>query len=119
DILFSNPVPLLSNSEHQSSFNSIQSNFRTFLIIALMEIAPFSIRFKLYDQLELLEFPNKFFIKPVDSHHQGFSVDRRDVNIKPLDAVAGKLFRTGICISFRELLCLIYLSIASLTTPLA
>ncbi|CAF2070530.1 unnamed protein product [Brassica oleracea] len=69
-----------------------------------MEIAPFSSRFKLYDQLELLEFPNKFFIKPVDSHHQGFSVDRRDVNIKPLDA--GKLFRTGICISFRELLCL-------------
>ncbi|CAF2119715.1 unnamed protein product [Brassica napus] len=52
-----------------------------------MEITPFSIRFKLYDQLELLEFPNKFFIKPVDSHHQGFSVDRRDGNIKPLDAV--------------------------------
>ncbi|WZZ02184.1 hypothetical protein YC2023_074512 [Brassica napus] len=50
-----------------------------------MEITPFSIRFKLYDQLELLEFPNKFFIKPVDSHHQGFSVDRRDGNIKPLD----------------------------------
>ncbi|KAH0860001.1 hypothetical protein HID58_088262 [Brassica napus] len=50
-----------------------------------MEIAPFSSRFKLYDQLELLEFPNKFFIKPVDSHHQGFSVDRRVVNIKPLD----------------------------------
>lgn len=52
-----------------------------------MEIAPFSSRFKLYDQLELLEFPNKFFIKPVDSHHQGFSVDRRDVNIKPLDGI--------------------------------
>ncbi|KAH0884660.1 hypothetical protein HID58_060756 [Brassica napus] len=63
-----------------------------------MEIAPFSSRFKLYDQLELLEFPNKFFIKPVDSHHQGFSVDRRDVNIKPLDDRS--------------------LSIASLTTPL-
>ncbi|KAF8095870.1 hypothetical protein N665_0321s0044 [Sinapis alba] len=51
-----------------------------------MEIAPpSSNRFKLYDQLELLEFPDKYVVKPVDSPHEGFSVDRRDGNIKPLD----------------------------------
>nr|XP_018453446.1 PREDICTED: phosphoinositide phosphatase SAC8 [Raphanus sativus] len=51
-----------------------------------MEIAPpSSTRFKLYDQLELLEFPDKYVVKPVDSPHEGFSVDRRDGNIKPLD----------------------------------
>ncbi|CDY64664.1 BnaAnng19630D [Brassica napus] len=50
-----------------------------------MEIAPSSSRFKLYDQLELLEFPDKYVVKPVDSPHEGFSVDRRDGNIKPLD----------------------------------
>ncbi|KAL0727916.1 hypothetical protein Bca4012_024009 [Brassica carinata] len=50
-----------------------------------MEIAPSSSRFKLYDQLQLLEFPDKYVVKPVDSPHEGFSVDRRDGNIKPLD----------------------------------
>ncbi|CAN6916406.1 unnamed protein product [Brassica oleracea] len=50
-----------------------------------MEIAPSSSRFKLYDQLELLEFPDKYVVKPVDSPHEGFSVDRRDGNIKPID----------------------------------
>ncbi|CAH8308785.1 unnamed protein product [Eruca vesicaria subsp. sativa] len=51
-----------------------------------MEIVPSSSRFKLYDQLQLLEFPDKYVLKPVDSPpHHGFSVDRRDGNIKPLD----------------------------------
>lgn len=53
-----------------------------------MEIAPpSSSRFKLYDQLQLLEFPDNYVVKPVDSPQQGFSVDRRDGNIKPLDGI--------------------------------
>ncbi|KAG2330425.1 hypothetical protein Bca4012_019985 [Brassica carinata] len=52
-----------------------------------MEIAPFSSRLKLYDQVELLEIPDKFVIKPVDLHHQGFSVDHGGGNIKPLDGI--------------------------------
>ncbi|CAH2064359.1 unnamed protein product [Thlaspi arvense] len=50
-----------------------------------MEIVPSSSRFKLYDQFELLEFPDMYVVKPVESPHEGFSVDRRDGNIKPLD----------------------------------
>ncbi|KAL1199801.1 Phosphoinositide phosphatase SAC8 [Cardamine amara subsp. amara] len=50
-----------------------------------MEIVPSSSRFKLYDQFELLEFPDKYVVKPIESPHEGFSVDRRDGNIKPLD----------------------------------
>ncbi|VVB05392.1 unnamed protein product [Arabis nemorensis] len=50
-----------------------------------MEIAPSSSRFKLHDQFELLEFPDKFVVKPIESTNEGFSVDRRDGNIKPLD----------------------------------
>ncbi|KAL0846615.1 hypothetical protein Bca101_019861 [Brassica carinata] len=91
-----------------------------------MEIAPFSSRLKLYDQVELLEIPDKFVIKPVDLHHQGFSVDHGGGNIKPLDAVV-------LAVVFDVTFWLIYfariashffssdrsLSIASLTTPLA
>ncbi|XP_019101906.1 PREDICTED: phosphoinositide phosphatase SAC8-like [Camelina sativa] len=52
-----------------------------------MEIAPSSSRFKLNDQFKLLEFPDKYVVTPVDSPHEGggFSVNRRDGNIKPLD----------------------------------
>ncbi|XP_023637972.1 phosphoinositide phosphatase SAC8 isoform X1 [Capsella rubella] len=51
-----------------------------------MEIAPpSSSRFKLYDEFKLLEFSDKYVLKPVDSSHEGFAVDRRDGNIKPLD----------------------------------
>ncbi|XP_020882616.1 phosphoinositide phosphatase SAC8 isoform X1 [Arabidopsis lyrata subsp. lyrata] len=50
-----------------------------------MEIVPSSSRFKLYDQFELLEFPDKYVVKPIESPEEGFSVDRRDGNIKPLD----------------------------------
>ncbi|ESQ45330.1 hypothetical protein EUTSA_v10010245mg [Eutrema salsugineum] len=50
-----------------------------------MEIASSSSRFKLYDLFELLEFPDKYVVKPVESPHEGFSVDRRDGHIKSLD----------------------------------
>jgi len=50
-----------------------------------MEIAPSTSRFKLYDQFELLEFPDKYVVKPIESPEEGFSVNRRDGNIKPLD----------------------------------
>lgn len=46
-------------------------------------------RFKLYDQLELLEFKDKYVIKSVASPDQGFSIGRRDGNIEPIN---GKLF---------------------------
>lgn len=42
-------------------------------------------RFKLHDQLELLEFKDKYVIKSVESTDQGFSIDRRDGNIEPLN----------------------------------
>ncbi|KFK34427.1 hypothetical protein AALP_AA5G143400 [Arabis alpina] len=42
-------------------------------------------RFKLHDQFELLEFPDKYVVKPIESPIEAFSVDRRDGNIKPLD----------------------------------
>ncbi|XP_019084839.1 PREDICTED: phosphoinositide phosphatase SAC8 isoform X3 [Camelina sativa] len=52
-----------------------------------MEIAPSLTRFKLNDQFKLLEFPDKYVVTPVDSspHEGGFSVNRRDGNIKRLD----------------------------------
>ncbi|CAN8254722.1 unnamed protein product [Cochlearia groenlandica] len=52
-----------------------------------MEIASSSSssRFKLYDQFELLEFPDNYVVKPVASPLDGFSVDRRDGNFKSLD----------------------------------
>ncbi|GAY32017.1 hypothetical protein CUMW_000120 [Citrus unshiu] len=52
-----------------------------------MEIEPSlsSGRFKLHDQLELLEFKDQYVIKSVESPDQGFSIDRRDGNIEPLN----------------------------------
>ena len=46
-------------------------------------------RFKLYDQLELQEFQDKYVIKSVESPDQGFSIGRRDGNVEPLN---GKRF---------------------------
>lgn len=53
----------------------------------IMEIEPSlsSGRFKLHDQLELLEFKDQYVIKSVESPDQGFSIDRRDGNIEPLN----------------------------------
>uniref|UniRef100_A0A2N9I274 SAC domain-containing protein n=1 Tax=Fagus sylvatica TaxID=28930 RepID=A0A2N9I274_FAGSY len=42
-------------------------------------------RFKLYDQLELQEFQDKYVIKSVESPDQGFSIGRRDGNVEPLN----------------------------------
>ncbi|KAE8099187.1 hypothetical protein FH972_017190 [Carpinus fangiana] len=42
-------------------------------------------RFKLYDHLKLQEFQDKFVIKAVESPDQGFSIDRRDGHIGPLN----------------------------------
>ncbi|XP_050243955.1 phosphoinositide phosphatase SAC8 isoform X2 [Quercus robur] len=41
-------------------------------------------RFKLYDQLELQEFQDKYVIKSIESPNQGFSIGRRDGNVEPL-----------------------------------
>lgn len=56
-----------------------------------MEIQAFSGGFKLYDQLELQEFQDKFVINSLQSPDQGFSISRRDGNIEPLnnDTVLG------------------------------
>lgn len=42
-------------------------------------------RFKLYEKLELQEFQEKFVIKSMESPSHGFSIDRHDGNIEPLD----------------------------------
>ncbi|XP_021288989.1 phosphoinositide phosphatase SAC8 [Herrania umbratica] len=49
-----------------------------------MEIGSSSGNFKLYDQLELLEYQDKFVIKAVESPDQGFSICRLEGNIEPL-----------------------------------
>ncbi|XP_030924436.1 phosphoinositide phosphatase SAC8 isoform X2 [Quercus lobata] len=41
-------------------------------------------RFKLFDQLELQEFQDKYVIKSIESPNQGFSIGRRDGNVEPL-----------------------------------
>ncbi|CAI9758899.1 unnamed protein product [Fraxinus pennsylvanica] len=41
--------------------------------------------FKLWNELELHEFPNKFVIKSIESPDQGFSISRFDGNINKLD----------------------------------
>ncbi|KAH7514644.1 hypothetical protein FEM48_Zijuj11G0111200 [Ziziphus jujuba var. spinosa] len=41
-------------------------------------------RFKLYEELELQEFHDKFVIKSVESPNRGFSIGRQDGNIEPL-----------------------------------
>lgn len=42
-------------------------------------------RYKLYEQLELQEFQEKFVIKSLQSPFHGFAIDRHDGNIQPLD----------------------------------
>lgn len=42
-------------------------------------------KFKLYEELELQEFQDKFVIKSVQAPGQGFSIGRRDGTIEPLD----------------------------------
>ncbi|KAL2500485.1 Phosphoinositide phosphatase SAC8 [Forsythia ovata] len=45
--------------------------------------------FKLWSELELQEFPNKFVIKSMESPDQGFSISRLDGNIIKLDGDEG------------------------------
>ncbi|XP_059639037.1 phosphoinositide phosphatase SAC8 isoform X2 [Cornus florida] len=51
-----------------------------------MEIEASSAHFKLWNQLELQEFQDKFLIKSVESPSQGFSIARSDGNIEPLNS---------------------------------
>lgn len=44
-------------------------------------------KFKLYEQLELQEFQDKFVIKSIEAPDQGFSIDRRDGTIEPLNGI--------------------------------
>ncbi|XP_031738378.1 phosphoinositide phosphatase SAC8 isoform X2 [Cucumis sativus] len=46
-------------------------------------------RFKLYDQLELHEFQDRFVVKSVEFPDRGFSINRGDGNIEPLDCDTG------------------------------
>ncbi|XP_050940230.1 phosphoinositide phosphatase SAC8 [Cucumis melo] len=46
-------------------------------------------RFKLYDQLELHEFQDRFVVKSVEFPNRGFSINRGDGNIEPLDCDTG------------------------------
>lgn len=48
--------------------------------------------FKLWSELELHEFPNKFVIKSIESPDQGFSISRFDGNINDLDGQFFSLF---------------------------
>ncbi|KAM1222274.1 hypothetical protein FF1_009929 [Malus domestica] len=41
--------------------------------------------FKLYEELKLQEFQDKFVIKSVAAPDRGFSIDRRDGTIEPLN----------------------------------
>ena len=41
--------------------------------------------FRLYDQLELQEFQDKFVIRAVESPDQGFSIGLRDGDVEPFD----------------------------------
>lgn len=54
-------------------------------------------RFKLYDQLELQEFQDKYVIKSSESPNQGFSIGRRDGNVEPL---TGKTFSVSFSFPF-------------------
>lgn len=46
--------------------------------------------FKLYRELELQEFHDKFVIKSVESPIQGFSINRHDGEIEPVSDHGGK-----------------------------
>ncbi|GAV73568.1 Syja_N domain-containing protein [Cephalotus follicularis] len=63
-----------------------------------MEIESSSPRnFKLYDQLQLLEYQDKYVITSVQSLDQGFSIGRRDGNIEPIndETCAGSPLKTS------------------------
>ncbi|XWS55519.1 hypothetical protein CRYUN_Cryun09bG0007100 [Craigia yunnanensis] len=62
-----------------------------------MEIGSSSRKFKLYDQLDLLEYQDKFVIKSLEYPDQGFSICRREGNIEPL---SGKIFSYSFFILF-------------------
>lgn len=49
-------------------------------------------KFKLYEELELQEFQDKFVIKSVQAPGQGFSIGRRDGTIEPLDGKIASIF---------------------------
>lgn len=42
--------------------------------------------FKIFDQMELLEFKDKYIIRALASSHQGFSISRFDGDIQPLNS---------------------------------
>ncbi|KAF5953607.1 hypothetical protein HYC85_006463 [Camellia sinensis] len=51
-----------------------------------MEIQPHSSNFKLWSELELHEFEDKFVIKAVESSDQGFSIRRSDGNVESINS---------------------------------
>lgn len=51
-----------------------------------MEIQPHSSNFKLWSELELHEFEDKFVIKAVESPDQGFSIRRSDGNLESINS---------------------------------
>ncbi|KAI8014122.1 Phosphoinositide phosphatase SAC8 [Camellia lanceoleosa] len=51
-----------------------------------MEIQPHSSNFKLWSELELHEFEDKFVIKAVESPDQGFSIRRSDGNVESINS---------------------------------
>ncbi|XVE76569.1 hypothetical protein DITRI_Ditri12bG0184000 [Diplodiscus trichospermus] len=62
-----------------------------------MEIGSSSRKFKLYDQLDLQEYQDKFVIKSLEYPDQGFSICRREGNIEPLSdaSPSGKPSKTS------------------------
>ena len=74
-------------------FRSSEKGFLSLLdvVISIMEVVELETgastggRFKLCEKLELQEFQEKFVFKTLDSPSQGFSIDRHDGNIEPLD----------------------------------
>lgn len=56
-------------------------------------------RFKLYDELELQEFQDKFVIKSHESPNQGFWISRLDGNINSLDGNINMLLTSNFFIS--------------------
>ncbi|CAL5388749.1 unnamed protein product [Camellia sinensis] len=74
-----------------SSFSSYSSIDHHRVIVrfdrkAFMEIQPHSSNFKLWSELELHEFEDKFVIKAVESPDQGFSIRRSDGNVESINS---------------------------------
>lgn len=66
-----------------------------------MEVGSSSSNFKLYDQLELLEYEDRLVFKSLESPDKGFSICRRQGNIEPL---SGKSFFFFLSLSLVSLL---------------